>query len=76
MKRPIWIPPLISITILLYYAAGLLLFMNYYIRGIWIIRISFGMMFAGSLSLAVHYYLKYGGFKDGISNQKISGPKM
>lgn len=76
MKRPIWIPPLISITILLYYAAALLLFMNYYIRGIWIIRIAFGMMVVGSISLATHIHFKYGGFKDGISNQKISGPKV
>lgn len=74
MKKPIWIPPLVSITIMLYFTAGIMLVFNYYMRDTVLITIAFGMMVVGSISLAVHINFKYGDNNHGKKhNQKIHG---
>jgi hypothetical protein len=73
MKRPIWIPPLISVTILFYITAGILLVLNYYVRDTALITIAFGLMVVGSLSMAAHIYFKYGGKSYDRNNQEVHG---
>jgi hypothetical protein len=73
MKRPIWIPPLISITIVLYFTAAIMFVFLYYIRDTLFITIAFVSMFGGSLSMAAHIYFKYGGKSYDRNNQEIHG---
>jgi hypothetical protein len=49
-----WIPPLISIAIILFYTAGILFVFNYLMKDIVIIGIAIGMIICGFLSLAGH----------------------
>ena len=56
-----WIPPLISSSIILYVAATVVFAMNYWLWDPLMNTISIVMVVLGSLLLAGHYYFKYGG---------------
>ena len=71
-----WIPPLVSITIILYLTAAVLFVLLYFYRDVIIIRIIFGLLCLATISLAAHYYFKYGdndyGKREGQENQEVS----
>ena len=51
-----WIPPLISITIMLYVASAAIFVINYWNRSITLIAISVIMIAVANISLAAHIY--------------------
>lgn len=66
-----WIPPLISIAIMLFYTAAILFVFNYLMKDSVIIGIGIGMIAVALLSIVGHMLLfaKYGG---GIKDEQNS----